>query len=192
MVYIPSDMLPLILSNMTPPKTSPTIYVARTPVPAFTAHGFGRLRENIFSLLVYLQTHPVKVPQNKLTLAGQDRQGLGECLLPPPISTISLDTELDFLLHLAHRAKLLIIAHGRLRPEREATRTWLQSDAATQVIQLQNSWRADPTWTLSTMARVSMPKRSVTFLNLFIPLRIRGAVWVYIFHGNWLNVTRPI
>ncbi len=146
MVYIPDDLLPLLTPAPAPAVQSPkTLQVALSPTPAFTLSGQGRLRENFFSLLVFLQTTPIRL-QNKTELPAKARQALTECLLPPFLSTFTPAAELELLLHLGQRADLLTIAHGRLRPERDAIRNWLQADPAQQVQLLQNTWRADPTW----------------------------------------------
>ncbi|RMF04933.1 MAG: hypothetical protein D6768_02030, partial [Chloroflexi bacterium] len=104
----------------------------------------GRLRENLFNLLVYLQTHPVRLAKN--AVSSTDRQALVACLLPPVLPALSPEAELDFLLHLGRRTELLTVAHGRLRPNRNPVRGWLQAGTAAQMWMLQNAWRADPTW----------------------------------------------
>jgi hypothetical protein len=144
-VYIPEDLLPLL--RPTHPQTRPkeTEPVNPAPEPAFVINSNGRLRENFFRLLVYLQTTPVRL-QDKNELLPKDKQGLVQSLLPPILPSSSPAAELDFLLHLGQQANLLTIAHGRLRPEREAIRNWLQRSPGEQVRILQNSWRADHTW----------------------------------------------
>jgi hypothetical protein len=39
-----------------------------------------------------------------------------------------------------------VVKHGRLRPDRDPTRAWLQAHYQEQLWRLQNTWRADPTW----------------------------------------------
>jgi hypothetical protein len=115
--------------------------------------GEDRLRENLFNLLVYLQTTPVRLESSpkspELTysqLAAKDKKALASCLLPPLLPSFTPAAELEFLLHIGQRAGLLAIKHGRLRPDRDPTRTWLQMHQLEQTRQLQNSWQADPTW----------------------------------------------
>ena len=148
LVYIPVDMVPLIPSN-TPqeqsPETTQTVKIETTSEPSNIIDSGNRLRENFFNLLVYLQTHSVKL-NNKTRLSPKESQKLASCLLPPLLPQTSETTELDFLLHLGLRANLLSEVHGQLRPNRETTRSWLQSSAAQQALHLQNAWRADPTW----------------------------------------------
>jgi hypothetical protein len=156
MVYIPTDVLPL-LEITTPtadrrPPTAEMLKISTVPVPAVQISGEGRLRENMFSLLVYLQTTPVRLESSPKTtavalnhLAAKDKTALASCLLPE-LPTIPLEAELEFLLHLGQRAGLLTVAHGRLRLDRDPARAWLQRQPAEQIQQLQNTWRADPTW----------------------------------------------
>lgn len=153
MVYIPTDMLPLIqLSPPAPTSTQPDLGrlpVATVPTPQISRSGEGRLRENLFSLLVYLQITPVRLEKTAQTgqtvfpyLSTKDKRALLEILLPAP----ALEAELEFLLHLGQRAGFLTIKHGRLKPERDPTRAWLQSPLPAQIQHLQNTWRADPSW----------------------------------------------
>ena len=115
------------------------------PVPPVIISGAGRLRENIFNLLVYLQTTPIRL-QHKTDLAGKDKTTLAACLLPTLRPMSNPQAELEFLLHLVRRAGLLVVSHGRLRPDRDPTRSWLQSPPPEQERLLQNIYRADPTW----------------------------------------------
>lgn len=156
MVYIPSDLLPLLeISTPTADSRQPITHVfdvAVVPTPATVISNEGRLRENIFNLLVYLQTMPVRLESNPKapealynSLAAKDRKALAESLLPP-LSFFPVEAELEFLLHLGQRAGLLVAKHGRLRPDRDPARAWLQAPPQEQLRLLQNTWRADPTW----------------------------------------------
>ncbi len=148
--YIPDDLLSLLQSAFSDSQQvthdqRPTLPIAQTPAPAVIVSGEGRLRENIFNLLVYLQTTPVRL-HHKTDLTTTDQSTLVDCLLPPLLPICTPQAELDFLLHLAQRAGLLIISHGRLRPDRDPTRAWLQAHSVQQERILQDAWRADPTW----------------------------------------------
>lgn len=157
MVYIPTDLLPL-LELSTPsterqPPAAETLKLALSPTPPIVISGEDRLRENLFSLLVYLQTTPVRLEAGPKShdstfssVTPKDRKVLVNSLLPSLIPAFKPEAELEFLLHLGQRAGLLIIKHSRLRPDRDPTRTWLQTQPAEQVRLLQNTWRADPTW----------------------------------------------
>lgn len=145
-IFIPDDLLPLLKLPASPSQTPPTtVQVNQTMTPAITISGLDRLRENFFRILVYLQTTPVRL-QHQSELSDENKEALTNCLLPSLPSSFMLTDELDFLLHLGQQAGLLTIAHGRLRPERDATRAWLQSASAQQLRLLQNTWRADHTW----------------------------------------------
>lgn len=146
-IYIPSDMLPLLSPTITTPKSLPpkTLKVAQATTPTVIINGQNRLRENFFSLLVYLQTTPVKLQANH-QIPAATRQAMTGRLLPPLTPTFTPADELDFLLHLGQRVELIKIARGHLRPERDPVRSWLQADPAEQNRLLQNGWRADPTW----------------------------------------------
>ncbi len=156
MVYIPSDLLALLhISFARPNDSSPAgspephflnpLSLVPMPEPPVVVHGHHRLRESIFCLLVYLQTTPVRF-QNDAQLGAGDRQKLVQNLLPPLLPRLTSDRELDFTLHLARRAGLLVSRHGRLRPDRDPVRAWLQATPVQQIQLLQNTWRADPTW----------------------------------------------
>ena len=157
LVYIPTDLLPF-LEITTPtadrrPPTASAIEVSLAPTPTIVLSSEGRLRENVFNLLVYLQTTPVRLesipPSPDLTyskLTAKDKKALAACLLPPLLPSFAPEAELEFLLHLGQRAGLLAIGHGRLRPDRNPTRAWLQAHHLEQIQLLQNTWRADPTW----------------------------------------------
>jgi hypothetical protein len=143
-VYIPTDLRPYLAAAFPQIELTKRLNVSQTTTPVFVISAPNRLRENFFSLLVYLQTTPVRLSQkNELPAAAQ--QSLSQGLLPP-LPTWSLADEVDFLLHLGQRAKLITVAHGRLRPERETMRRWLQANPSEQVRWLQNTWRPDPTW----------------------------------------------
>ncbi|MBN1218562.1 MAG: helicase-associated domain-containing protein [Anaerolineae bacterium] len=149
-VFVPDDLLEQIINSNLHLATSKSanvqsFEVSQAPVPAVVISGEGRLRENIFNLLVYLHTTPVRL-QDATNLAVKDRKILTGCLQPALLPTFTLDMELDFLLHLGQRAGLLVVSHGRLRPNREPSRAWLQNSAHEQTQFLQNTWRADPTW----------------------------------------------
>ncbi len=147
-VYLPDDLLALLkqagLDVEVPANPTADFDVAGAPEPEIVRSGSGHLQENVFNLLVYLQINPVRLQQG--SLIKKDREGLMAALLPPPVPGLTLAAELDFLLHLAQRANLLVQARGRLRPHRDSARTWLQSSPRQQTRVLQNTWRADPTW----------------------------------------------
>jgi hypothetical protein len=84
--------------------------------------------------------------QNNSELPSKDKEALLQTLLPPVLPSVTSSAELAFLLHLGQRAKLLTITHGRLRPDRDSSRAWLQTSPTEQVRLLQDTWQADHTW----------------------------------------------
>ncbi len=151
-IYIPDDLQPLLATALhgqpasAPEQPQPSILqVALASPPPVRVSGVGRLRENLFSLFVYLQITPIRL-QHKTDLTATNKAALAECLLPPAWPAANRQAELEFLLHLARRAGLLVVSHGRLKPDRDPVRSWLQSQPQQQERLLQNSWRADPTW----------------------------------------------
>jgi hypothetical protein len=156
-VYVPSDLLPL-LEMATPttdhrPPTTEIVEVALVSTPPVVISDEGRLRENMFNLLVHLQTTPVRLESKSRasdalfdSLLAKDRQGLENCLLLPLLSSFPVEAELEFLLHLGQRAGLLVAKHGRVRPDSDPARAWLQAQPLEQLRLLQDTWRADPTW----------------------------------------------
>jgi hypothetical protein len=146
MIFIPTDMRPLLRPDPPAPTTpaATTFQVELAPTPNWQSGSEPRLLENFFTVLVYLQTTPVRLQANG-DIPPKNRQALTPQLLPP-VSPRPWPDLLDFLLHLGQRANLLTVAHGRLKPNPEPVKNWLQADAARQTWQLQTAWRADPTW----------------------------------------------
>jgi hypothetical protein len=201
MVYIPADLLPLLEMTIPTgdrrPETLEAFKVSLSATPAVIISGAGRLRENMFSLLVYLQTTPVRLENTSQlseaiysNLAAKDRKELTGCLLPP-LSAFTLEAELEFLLHLGQRAGLLTAKHGRLRPDRDPARAWLQAQPAEQIRRLQDTWRADPTWNDLWHVSTLVP-RPTGWENS--PLLARSKILGYLAQveastENWLSLT---
>jgi hypothetical protein len=139
--YIPSDILQYLKSDQTTANQPAQLQPGSVPAPPHIETGTGRLRENFFSMLVYLQTHAVQINNNELS--ERDREGLSASIVPAPPFVVN---ELDFLIHVGLRTALLDIIHGKLRPNRTTIRNWLQASPFYQEWQLQNGWRADPSW----------------------------------------------
>jgi len=184
------DLLPLLAPDSPQPQQpTKTLEIAQTPAPTVTISGEGRLRENFFSVLVYLQTNPVRL-QKEDKLPPNAIQALTQCLLPPLLPTILPEDEMDFLVHLGQRAELLTVAHHRLRPERDPIRSWLQADPIEQVQLLQNTWRVDPTW--NDLWHVpGLSPQPTGWENS--PLRARSKIMGYLEQleapaGEWLSI----
>jgi hypothetical protein len=187
-IYIPSDLLALLIKP-THSQSLRTLQITPTPIPAFITGGDGRLRENLFSILVYLQTTPVRL-QDKTKLPPKDKQALMQSLLPALLPTFAPAAELEFLLHLGQRTNLLTVTHGRLRPDRDPVRTWLQANATQQVQLLQNAWRTDPTWNDLWHVPGLVPQPTGWENS---PLRARSKILGYLEQieatpGDWLSI----
>src|SRR5262245_6364227 len=144
-VYIPSDLLPLLNTISPIMRNPPQFQLAGVPVPAFVTSTETHLRENFFSLLAYLQTMTVRLQADN-DLVPETKKALVQTMEPPLVSTLSPEAELEFLLHLGQRAGFLSAGHGRLRLDRNLTRSWLQASPVQQLEVFQKNWRADPTW----------------------------------------------
>ncbi len=149
MIYIPKDLLPLLRTQaiafadeQSAPSPSATFTLSAILPPLIIVKVEGRLRENIFSLLVSLQTKPIRWAPSK----EDELDTLAAVLLPPLITAWSSKSELIFLLHLAKQANLIKVEQNQLKPNREATRTWLQAPESQQIQFLQHSWQTDATW----------------------------------------------
>jgi hypothetical protein len=104
----------------------------------------GRWQESLFSLLVYLQTRAVQLENDKL--GPKHLEALTDYLPASLLSELPLSAELDFLIHLGRRTGLLTYNRGRIKPDRETVRTWLQATETERLQRLQHGWRVDPTW----------------------------------------------
>jgi hypothetical protein len=192
-IYIPKDLLPHLQTALDSPATeaaAQTPPIALATQPLVIIEDKNRLRENIFNLLVYLQIHPVnEQPRNKLS--PKDRASLQACLSPPLLPHFSPEAELDFLLHLAKRAELLMVSHHRLRPNPNQAQTWLQNSASQQTRHLQQTWRADPTW--NDLRRVpGLIPQSTGWENS--PLLARSKILNHLLtlaphNGNWYSLS---
>ncbi|HMQ50658.1 MAG TPA: helicase-associated domain-containing protein [Anaerolineae bacterium] len=145
-VYIPKDLLSLLQPDRShQPATAVGLDQFIADEPDIILPSDSYLPENVFRLLVHLQTTSVRV-QNQGQLLPKDKVLLQELLLPPLNSNDMPADQLSFLLHLSQRANLLTVTHSRLRPNRDPVKVWLQSSRAQQIYQLQHIWRTDHTW----------------------------------------------
>jgi hypothetical protein len=147
-IYIARDLLPLIqvhieqtTSQATIESSSSTFDLNSVSVPPIILNNANRLRENIFRLLVFLQTTSTH-PQPDGSLTMETEQKLSRCLLTP---RSSID-EVRFLFFLAKKNNLLEFTSGSPKPNRQTARHWLEADEAEQIRQLRNSWRTTYDW----------------------------------------------
>ncbi len=141
MVYIPKDLLPLLKLHHLEPATD-IFTMPSLPSPPTIINVEGRWRENIFSLLVSLQTKVIRWPLTK----GEELDDLAAGLLSPLAVTLPTQIEIPFLLHLAKQAELIRVQQGQLKPNREVVKLWLQADEKQQIQFFQHLWRTDGTW----------------------------------------------
>lgn len=152
-IYIPHDLLPLLqvhLTKLAPttPDVAPsttTFKLAPQSPPNKIVATSGRLRENMFSLLITLQTQPVHRSTDG-PLSSETKAHLRQALLPPLPTTSDPTTELDFLLHLSRHHDLVVDQTSELTLNRHVARTWLKLTEAAQVYALQQCWFNDKLW----------------------------------------------
>lgn len=143
-VFIPTDVQPLL--PFSAPKT-PAVHwkIAATPTVELPATAIAR--EDLFCLLVYLQNHFVHLSPDDIIPANH-QHAIRKTFSQPGAAddTSAAQHWFDFILHLARRMDFLRKQGRRLKLHTDTVRDWLKSSAATQVMLLQNTWRADPTW----------------------------------------------
>ena len=187
-IYIPDDLRSQLESHSTSAAPPEALGLSQAAAPATVVTAQGRLRENFFSILVYLQTNPVRL-EKKSGLPAKAKQALTACLLPSPHPSLRLVDELDFIIQLGLRADLLTIAHGRLRPDRDSIRSWLQADQNQQVQLLQHAWRTDPTWNDLWHVPGLVPQQTGWENS---PLRARSKLLAYLAQiaptGDWFSI----
>ena len=143
-VFIPDDLqanLPL------PPAENPQFQVALASPPTHSQESHLSAREDLFMLLVYLQTNPPQWP-------ADDEIPLPH--LTPLLEQLSYRLALEhtevgqhwlaFLFHLGRRLNFFSQQGSLLRLNTRVVRGWLQKSAGQQIQQLQAAWRSDPTW----------------------------------------------
>ncbi len=149
--FIPTDLqaaLPLA------PPEKPAFAVSLAPAPAHILPGGGLLREDLFTLLVYLQTEFVRLSAED-ALPPAHRRAIQRAFAfhplpaespPPPPAREAADHWFDLILHLARRMDFLRKQGRRLKLHGAAVKTWLQQSAWEQLRRAQDAWRTDPTW----------------------------------------------
>ena len=135
-VTLPDDLLPLL----PPPRTGPAIFCVDTvAAPANSSDGEQALALGLFTYLVYLQNRDVR-PHADGRLGRRDLANLSGRLADPD------ERRLGFLRHLAARLGCVVQQDNHLRLETAPVKRWLTASTATQMADLQEAWRDDPTW----------------------------------------------
>jgi hypothetical protein len=146
-VYIPVDVAPHLAERLTvEPGAKLTFEAPVVGIPPVVQPPDLRAREDVFSLLVYAQTSPLRLgPDDQLTT--QELQALNPHLLHPETSpALERSHWPHFVVQLTRRMGLVAAKSGRLALQTEAVRAWLQAGQRSQLRRLQDAWRADPTW----------------------------------------------
>ncbi|MFQ5611020.1 MAG: helicase-associated domain-containing protein [Anaerolineae bacterium] len=146
-VYIPTDIYRQLVERLPPlPAAEPAFQVAPVSTPAIIRPPDFRLREDFFSLLVYLQTNEVRL-RRRGELSTQDLQAINARFSHPVAPAAAAnDPWLAFVLHLARRMEIAVPHKRRLLLNASKARAWLQAGQQAQMRQLRDTWRADPTW----------------------------------------------
>jgi hypothetical protein len=135
-IFVPEDLKAIL----PPPQIEPAGFEVETIVPP--AHKAGsemNLVPDLFTYLVYLQTHDVRTYADS-RWSQHDRDALSGQLAD------SSERRLSFLRHLAERMGLVVRQAEHLRLEATAVRRWLTAPSRHQLAALQDAWRDDPDW----------------------------------------------
>ncbi len=148
-IFIPADLQ----AQMPAPQAAalPPFQVDLASQPAVIHQSNAAAREDLFTLLVYLQTRLVRLTsQNSLPpkdrVAVQQQFSCCSTNLPPADQPAEASAWFDFVLHLARRMDFLRKQGQRLKLNSPAVKTWLQKTEWEQLQQLQHTWRTDSTW----------------------------------------------
>lgn len=142
-IFIPDDLqanLPLT------PTTPPTFQVGLASTPTIILPSAEATKEDLFSLLVYLQTNIVRLAGDGEIPPGHLGAIQAQFSQRYPDASEAANHWLAFIRHLAQRLNFLQRQGQRLKLNAAAVRQWLQQSAWTQSRQLQDIWRSDPTW----------------------------------------------
>jgi len=137
-VFIPTDVQPLL--PLDAPRNMP-FQVTLASEPGHIIHTTNSAREDMFTLLVYLQNNFVRLTSQD-TLPDKHRQAIVQQLSFPAQQTHWF----DFVFHLARRMDFLRKQGKRLKLNKQTVKTWLQKSQWEQMAHLQATWRTDPTW----------------------------------------------
>ncbi|MFQ5576678.1 MAG: hypothetical protein ACE5G8_06780, partial [Anaerolineae bacterium] len=156
-IFIPGDLQPVL--PVAPPQTPPfRVGLAADPAHVYPAAPLAR--EDVFTLLAYLQSNFVRLAAGDSFPADHRRAVCSQFSLfqtafragrgDDPSAAGQLQAERDswfeFILHTTRRLDFLRRQGQRLKLNINAVKAWLQSAPADQLRQVQHTWRADPTW----------------------------------------------
>ncbi len=150
-VFIPDDLLPLLPLE---PAKQPNFQVNLSSAPGHVISSTLAAREDLFTLLVYLQKTFVRLSADDL-VPEKHRQAMQaqfsfpkevDSGQPSAVGGQQAEHWFEFILHLARRMDFLRKQGQRLKLNSGAVKIWLQKSLPEQAQQLQNIWRPDPTW----------------------------------------------
>jgi len=136
MVYIPSDLLPLLPS---PPKEAPPFDVAPASPPTQVRAGGLAFRQDVCTFLIYLHGTAVQ-PSSKGALPQRHRKRLLRVLLEKDLDRLTL------IEHLAQELGLIERRDRRLQLNPSLARAWLRASPTQQLRALQEGWRDSSDW----------------------------------------------
>lgn len=147
--FIPTDLQPLLPFA---PVQKPSFYVSLSTIPAHVQSSAALpIREDLFNLLVYLQSNLVNLTPDQ-PFPADHRRAISalfcraDSFPADEFSTAALEHWFEFMLHLAHRLDFLSHQGRRLKLNTPVVKNWLQLPAWEQARRIQDAWRNDPTW----------------------------------------------
>ena len=150
-IYIPRDLLPLVqlhvdelTASLLDSAQPNRLTLESTSEPPHHIDTADRLQENIFNLLVFLQTRNPKWLSNE-QLIPDDEARLEQRLLPP-LPFASLSQEAAFLINMMQEMRLLNKIPRQIKPNRKPARSWLTSSSQKQRQMVQHAWRDSLMW----------------------------------------------
>ena len=142
-IFIPDDLqanLPLM------PAQTPAFQLSLAALPAVTLPASQAAREDLFTMLVYLQTNLVRLTADGDIPPPHQQAIQAHFSQPYPDQDAGAAHWLAFIYHLAQRLNFLQRQGQRLKLNAPAVRLWLQQSPWAQSRHLQDTWRGDPTW----------------------------------------------
>lgn len=147
--FIPTDLQVLLPFT---PAQRPSFQVSLSTIPAHIyASAVLPAREDLFNLLVYLQSNIVNLTPDQ-PFPADHRQAISALFYRAEFSpadehsAVALEHWFEFLLHLAGRMDFLHTQARRLKLNTPVVKHWLSLTAWEQARRMQDAWRNDPTW----------------------------------------------
>ena len=183
-VFVPLDMLPLLLTAGHAPASAPqTQAAASTPLQTDPATQSSPLLDDVATLLCFVQNQEVRVRADGLWDL-LSRQALARMLRNSSgVEDAHPDKRFAFLLNLLARLGWTRPQDGRLKLSPQPVGNWLQTPAPQRREVLAQAWLDDPEW--NDLAHVDGIELEMTHTWANQPARER-AVLTRMF-GDWIN-----